>query len=371
MIGFILTLRSLQRKRLVILNNLVVRDEGVTGMGAKPVVTSFTSGVINPSQLNSNLDILAEAIADSLDRAGDSDTNNQMSGNLDMGGFSITNVADIDGFLSSAQAAVDEAEGYAATSTSQAELSTIQAGLATASAITAAQQADLATSNGAAQVLLAEAQVALASGFASDAEDQADIATAQAVIAAEQAALATATTASGGSVLAIPNAVAVRNGSGQLAGDITGNSATATILQTARTIGGVSFNGSANINLPGVNTTGNQNTSGSSASAAKLTGGGRSYNITAPYTTTWDMDTVETKTVSPVLPSYAKIVGVIARIRPNDLSGWYNLEAGGYYFINPTAETITFTRILSGLFDTATFGGIVNNRIEYIIWYTD
>lgn len=39
-------------------------------------------------------------------------------------------------------------------------------------------------------------------------------------------------------------------------------------LQTARTIGGVSFDGSANINLPGVNTTGNQNTTGS---AAKLT----------------------------------------------------------------------------------------------------
>jgi len=46
----------------------------------------------------------------------------------------------------------------------------------------------------------------------------------------------------------------------------TGNAATATTLQTARTIGGVSFNGSANINLPGVNTAGNQNTSGSSAS---------------------------------------------------------------------------------------------------------
>ena len=36
-------------------------------------------------------------------------------------------------------------------------------------------------------------------------------------------------------------------------------------LTTARTIGGVSFNGSANINLPGVNTAGNQNTSGTSA----------------------------------------------------------------------------------------------------------
>jgi hypothetical protein len=46
----------------------------------------------------------------------------------------------------------------------------------------------------------------------------------------------------------------------------TGNAATATTLQTARTIGGVSFNGSANINLPGVNTAGNQNTTGSSAS---------------------------------------------------------------------------------------------------------
>jgi hypothetical protein len=46
----------------------------------------------------------------------------------------------------------------------------------------------------------------------------------------------------------------------------TGNAATATTLQTARTIGGVSFNGSANIDLPGVNTAGNQNTSGSAAS---------------------------------------------------------------------------------------------------------
>ena len=46
----------------------------------------------------------------------------------------------------------------------------------------------------------------------------------------------------------------------------SGVAAKATILETARTIGGVSFNGSANINLPGVNTTGNQNTSGSSGS---------------------------------------------------------------------------------------------------------
>lgn len=53
-------------------------------------------------------------------------------------------------------------------------------------------------------------------------------------------------------------------------GNLNGNSSTATKLQTARTIGGVAFDGSANINLPGVNTTGNQNTTGNAATATKL-----------------------------------------------------------------------------------------------------
>ena len=48
-------------------------------------------------------------------------------------------------------------------------------------------------------------------------------------------------------------------------GSTTGNAATATALENARTIGGVSFDGTANIDLPGVNTAGNQNTTGSAA----------------------------------------------------------------------------------------------------------
>ena len=58
---------------------------------------------------------------------------------------------------------------------------------------------------------------------------------------------------------------------GTITGSITGNAGSATVLQTARTIGGVSFNGSANINLPGVNTAGNQNTSGNAATATNST----------------------------------------------------------------------------------------------------
>ena len=56
---------------------------------------------------------------------------------------------------------------------------------------------------------------------------------------------------------------------GTLNQNTTGLAATATALATARTIGGVSFDGTANINLPGVNAAGNQNTTGT---AANLTG---------------------------------------------------------------------------------------------------
>jgi hypothetical protein len=52
-----------------------------------------------------------------------------------------------------------------------------------------------------------------------------------------------------------------------LDGDVPDNAATATALETARNIGGVSFDGTADINLPGVNTAGTQNTSGNAATA--------------------------------------------------------------------------------------------------------
>lgn len=57
---------------------------------------------------------------------------------------------------------------------------------------------------------------------------------------------------------------------GTLSNDTTGNAATATALATARTIGGVSFDGTANINLPGVNTAGTQDTTGNATTATGL-----------------------------------------------------------------------------------------------------
>ena len=57
---------------------------------------------------------------------------------------------------------------------------------------------------------------------------------------------------------------------GDVTGNVSGNAGTATVLASARTIGGVSFNGSANIDLPGVNTAGNQDTTGNAATATSL-----------------------------------------------------------------------------------------------------
>ena len=54
---------------------------------------------------------------------------------------------------------------------------------------------------------------------------------------------------------------------GNLTGNVTGNADTATALANARTIGGVSFDGTGNINLPGVNAAGNQDTTGNAATA--------------------------------------------------------------------------------------------------------
>jgi hypothetical protein len=75
---------------------------------------------------------------------------------------------------------------------------------------------------------------------------------------------------------------------GTFTGNLTGNAGTSTTLQTARNIGGVSFDGSANIDLPGVTTAGNQNTSGNAATATALanarTIAGQSFDGTANIT---------------------------------------------------------------------------------------
>ena len=82
----------------------------------------------------------------------------------------------------------------------------------------------------------------------------------------------------------------IGNTSGTNTGDqttVSGNAGSATVLQTGRTIGGVSFNGSANISLPGVDTAGNQNTTGTAAGLSSSTADNQIYQATGSGTAAW------------------------------------------------------------------------------------
>ena len=89
---------------------------------------------------------------------------------------------------------------------------------------------------------------------------------------------------------------------GSITADLTGNADTATALETARNIGGVSFDGTADIDLPGVNTTGNQDTAGNAATATKLSSS-RTFALTGDVTGTVDSDLTSGASITAAIGS--------------------------------------------------------------------
>lgn len=78
---------------------------------------------------------------------------------------------------------------------------------------------------------------------------------------------------------------------------------TATALANARTIGGVSFDGTANINLPGVNASGNQDTSGNAATATALETARNIHGVAFDGTGNIDLSEVIQDTVGAMFSS--------------------------------------------------------------------
>ena len=101
--------------------------------------------------------------------------------------------------------------------------------------------------------------------------------------------------------------------------NITGSAAT---LTTARNIGGVSFNGSADIDLPGVNTAGNQNTTGSAATLTTARNiGGVSFDGSA------DIDLSLSSLTDANITNSNLIIG-LTQNDINSLTGDYNTLIG-------------------------------------------
>ena len=86
-------------------------------------------------------------------------------------------------------------------------------------------------------------------------------------------------------------------------GALTGNSSSATALANARTIGGVSFDGTANINLPGVNASGNQDTSGNAATATALATARTIHGVSFDGSANIDLSEVVQDTVGAMVSS--------------------------------------------------------------------
>ena len=155
-------------------------------------------------------------------------------------------------------------------------------------------------------------------------------------------------------------------------GSTTGNAATATKLANARTIGGVSFDGSANIDLPGVNSAGNQDTTGNAAtstlavSAQGLTG--------SPTITITNVNAVDA-----IISGNLSVAGTITSLDQNDISvtgimtASAGVDLGDPGIVTLSSDTLTTTStnadtissISATVFRSATFQVQVTRGTQY------
>ena len=146
---------------------------------------------------------------------------------------------------------------------------------------------------------------------------------------------------------------------GAVIGDVTGNASSATQLQTARNIGGVSFNGTAAISLPGVNIAGNQNTSGT---AANLSG---TPNITVGTVASSDITSTGVVTAtsfdgSNVLKSRTTVTGSTPSIANNGIGNTDITGFKSYGLIQVGLSTAGWLRIYT---DNAARANDVNRSV--------
>ena len=146
---------------------------------------------------------------------------------------------------------------------------------------------------------------------------------------------------------------------GAVIGDVTGNASSATQLQTARNIGGVSFNGTSAINLPGVNIAGNQNTSGT---AANLSG---TPNITVGTVASSDITSTGVVTAtsfdgSNVLKSRTTVTGSTPSIANNGIGNTDITGFKSYGLIQVGLSTAGWLRIYT---DNAARANDVNRSV--------
>lgn len=159
---------------------------------------------------------------------------------------------------------------------------------------------------------------------------------------------------------------------GDVTGSLKGNADTATKLATARTIGGVSFDGTTDINLPGVNTAGNQDTSGKSATAGRADTAAKADSATTANDPnalhkSGDESASGTKTFTGTLVANNPITGVlsIANLSQKDLD---SATVSGRYKIDKTYSNIPKLTPSGAFLDVMNFD---NNVVYQVVVASD
>jgi len=150
----------------------------------------------------------------------------------------------------------------------------------------------------------------------------------------------------------------------------TGNALTATTLQTARTIGGVSFDGSININLAGVNVTGNQNTTGNAATATNATNATTAASCSGNAATATKLQTSRTINTVPfdgtanISLSLANL-GYTGATNANYITNNNQLTNGaGYTTYTSNQATSTTSSVTFNVVTAATFNTTSDIRLK-------
>ena len=138
---------------------------------------------------------------------------------------------------------------------------------------------------------------------------------------------------------------------GALTGTVSGNAGSATVLASSRNIGGVAFNGSGDINLPGVNASGTQNTSGTAAGLSgtpditvrNITGVAATFTGVLTYEDVTNIDSIGIVTARTGIKVLAGGINAVGVVTANSFAGYDSLQAGYFDIVSgPTPDPIVY-----------------------------
>lgn len=141
---------------------------------------------------------------------------------------------------------------------------------------------------------------------------------------------------------------------------ISGNAASATKLETARLIGGVSFDGTSDIILPGVNSIGNQNTTGNAATATNANLATKAVALQTPR----KINGTNFDGTTDINVNAANDSNLVHRSGDENIAG-----------VKSFSDETTFNKLINGALKTrlanfTNFSTVTTNMLQYAgLWY--